>query len=209
MTATTPTYAHACQSICLAGRPLVVHHQNFRLPASKARYRIFLTPETQHMKKATTSKDGPFFFQMEVLASLRAKPQLGWAPSPALLMECFMSCLAQLSQPKHISRMQAPDSIPTTPLNTRVSLRRFPSSCPMAQWLVNHKRVSSTIPGTRPALAWALSNHARMSPWSSSSKRLLLQVQLRLRFTFQHIYSHAQNPGTNVQTMLPCSVHLV
>ena len=42
-----------------------------------------------------------------------------------------------------------------------------------------------------------------------TSKRLLLQVQLRLRFSFQHIYSHAQNPGTNVQTMLPCSVHLV
>ena len=44
---------------------------------------------------------------------------------------------------------------------------------------------------------------------SLTSKRLLLQVQLRPRFTLQHIYSHAQNPGTNVQTMLPCSVHLV
>ena len=44
---------------------------------------------------------------------------------------------------------------------------------------------------------------------SLTSKRLLLQVQLRPRFTLQHIYSHAQNPGTNVQTMLPYSVHLV
>ena len=38
MTAITPTYAHAYQSLCLAGRLLVVPHQKFRLPAVKARY---------------------------------------------------------------------------------------------------------------------------------------------------------------------------
>ena len=38
MTAITPTYAHAYQSICLAGRLLVVLHQKFRLPAAKAKY---------------------------------------------------------------------------------------------------------------------------------------------------------------------------
>ena len=32
-TAITPTYAHAYQSLCLAGRPLVVPHEKFRLPA--------------------------------------------------------------------------------------------------------------------------------------------------------------------------------
>ena len=62
----------------------------------------------------------------------------------------------------------------------------------MALFLVTRKPVSATIPGMLPAFAWGLSNHARTSPWSSS-QRLLLQVQLRLRITMQHIYSHAQN----------------
>ena len=33
-----PNYAHAYQSLCLAGRALVVRHLKFRLPAVKVRY---------------------------------------------------------------------------------------------------------------------------------------------------------------------------
>ena len=91
------------------------------------------------------------------------------------------------SQPKHISRVQGQESIPTTLLNSRVSLKRFPFLGPMAQLPVTHNRVSSTVPGKWPAFAWALSNHARTSPLGLTSQSLLLQVQLRLRFTMQHI----------------------
>ena len=38
LTTIAPAYAHAHQSICFAGRLLVVPHQKFRLPAAKARY---------------------------------------------------------------------------------------------------------------------------------------------------------------------------
>ena len=84
MTAITPKYAHAYQSLCLAGRALVVRHQKFRLPA----VRISSTLEPLHVKKATTFKDGPCT-QMEELVSLRAKPQLVGALSPLLLTEGY------------------------------------------------------------------------------------------------------------------------
>ena len=38
LTAITPTYAHAHQSLCLAGRPFDFPHRKFRLPAVKAEY---------------------------------------------------------------------------------------------------------------------------------------------------------------------------
>ena len=50
-----------------------------------------------------------------------------------------------------------------------------------------HIRVFSVIPNTLPAFAWAL--------LGLTCQRLLLQIQLRSRFTLQHIYSHAQNFG--------------
>ena len=106
-----------------------------------------------------------------------------------------MQCLALLSQPKHISRMQLPESTLTTPLNSRVLLRRFPSLFPMARLPVIHSRVSSTIPNTRRACAWALSSHERTSPLNSPANVFCLNIQIRLRFTVQHIYSHAQNLG--------------
>ena len=173
MTAVTPSYAHAYQSLCLAGRLFVVHHQKFRLPASKARY-----PNLPNSR--TTTREKGIDFQGWAISSLRAKPQLGGAPSPALLMESYVSCWAQSSQPKHISRMQVPDSSPTARLNSGVSLRRFPSLSPMALLPVTHKRVYSTIPGTGPAFAWALSNHARTSPWGSPASVSSHNSNLRL-----------------------------
>ena len=68
VTAFTPTYAHAYQSLWMAGRLFVVHHQKFRLLAVKNKYPN-LTPEQQREKKK--AKDGPFL-QMKELTSLRA-----------------------------------------------------------------------------------------------------------------------------------------
>ena len=52
----------------------------------------------------------------------------------------------------------------------------------------------SMIPNTLPASAWAKSNHGQTST-KVACQRLLLQVELRLRITMQHIHSHAQNLG--------------
>ena len=54
MTAITPTYAHAYQSIFLAGRPLVVH-QKFRLLAAEAKY-----PHLPNSRTTTREKGNDF-----------------------------------------------------------------------------------------------------------------------------------------------------
>ena len=124
-------------------------------------------------------------------------------------MEGFISCLAQSPQPKHISRIEEPDSIPTTLLNSRVSLRRCPSLGPVAWWLVTHKHVSSMIPGTRPAFAWALSNHARTTPWASPANVSCYTSNQGYDLLCSTSTVMRRTPGTNVQTMLPLLVHLV
>ena len=86
------------------GRQFDFPLQRFRLPG------IILTLEPQHVKKATICFKDELFTQMEELASLRVKPQLVGAPSPVHPMEGYISCLVQSLQPKHISRMQGPDS---------------------------------------------------------------------------------------------------
>ena len=78
-------------------------------------------------------------------------PLLGWAPvccsAPTFSLAGLPSQIpesSQLPEPqhvkkattwqlKHILRMQRPDSTPSTLLNSRVSLRRFPSLGPMAR----------------------------------------------------------------------------
>ena len=98
-----------------------------------------------------------------------------------------MLCLALLLQPKHISRMQEPESTPTTPLSSRASLRRFPFWGSMARLSVIHIRVFSLITSTLPTFAWALSSRARTSPLDSFAS-------VCYDLTLQHIYRRAQLP---------------
>ena len=55
VTAITPTFAHAYQSIFLSRRPLVVPYQKFRLPAAKARY-----PNLPNSRTTTREKGNDF-----------------------------------------------------------------------------------------------------------------------------------------------------
>ena len=86
VTAITPTYAHAYQSLAWRDACSLFTTRNFVCQLPKPGTRIFLTLVPQPVKKATTSKDGPFT-QMEELAALRAKPPLDGASSTALSME--------------------------------------------------------------------------------------------------------------------------
>ena len=142
------------KAICLAGRLLVVSHQKFRLPAAKARY-----PHLPNSRSTTREEGNDFhgwlYIQMEGLAPLMVKPLLAGALSLARLREEYMSCLAQLSQLEHISCMQGPESTPTTPLNSRVLLRRCFFWGPMARLPEIESRAFSLIPNTLPASAWA------------------------------------------------------
>ena len=102
---------------------------------------------------------------MEELASLRAKPQLDGAPSPALLVE---GCLARSSQPKHILRVAGTrhHSNKTAELSSIIEGAFFPW-CSMARMPVIHKRVSFTIPGMRPAFAcWHSPITSERPPWA-------------------------------------------
>ena len=107
MTAITPTYAHAYQAICLAGRHLVVPHQKFRVPAANARYPHLPNSRPLRAKKATLFMAG-LFTPMGELVLPMVKPWLAGVLSLVHLMEIFMSCLGQSSQPKHTLPVQGP-----------------------------------------------------------------------------------------------------
>ena len=79
ITAITPTYAHAYQTICLASRSIVVCHQKFRSPAAKARYpHLPDSPTTTRERGNEFPKVGPFTL-MEEPALLRVRPLLAGA----------------------------------------------------------------------------------------------------------------------------------
>ena len=117
-------------------------------------------------------------------------------------------CLARSSQPKHISRMQGHHSNNTTELSSIIEALSFlEPHGPVArdsQACIFHdcRHAASICLGT-------VQSRANV-PLGLTWQRLLLQTQLRLRFTLQHVHSHAQNLGDmNVQTMRSRLVHLV
>ena len=67
--------------------------------------------------------------------------------------------------------MQELGSNPTTLLNSRVSLKHYPSLALMARLPAIRKLVSSTIPSMRTAFVLGRSNHEGMSPWCSPSNK--------------------------------------
>ena len=75
--------------------------------------------------------------------------------------------LGQLSRPKHIPRMQEPESTPTTQLNFRVLLRRSPFSGSGARSPVMHILAISLILGMLLVFVWALSMLAHMNSLAS------------------------------------------
>ena len=107
---------------------------------------------------------------------------------------------AQGCRPKRILRMQVRSSIPTTLLNSRASLRRYPS---LDQWPVARDSQACIFYDSKHAASICLGTiQSRANvPLGLTSQRLLLQVQFKLRFTMQHISSHAQNLGNE------CSDH--
>ena len=65
-------------------------------------------------------------------------------------MEGFTSCLDQLSQPMHVSRVQGPEYTPTTPLNSQELSKHSLSLGTIVRLPVMHALVSFTIPSTLP-----------------------------------------------------------
>ena len=86
LTTIAPAYAHAHQSICLAGRLLVVSHQKFRLPAAKARY-----PHLPNSRTTTRERGNDFqgwaVYTDGVLALPMVKPWLDGVLSHNLATE--------------------------------------------------------------------------------------------------------------------------
>ena len=75
MTAITPAYAHAYQTMCLALHFPGVPHHTFRLPKPKSRY-PFLPNDRSITSELGNDYHGRALKQMVVLASLRVKPLL-------------------------------------------------------------------------------------------------------------------------------------
>ena len=103
-----------------------------------------------------------------------------------------MSCLAQLSRQKRILRTKVPGSIQTFLLRCQPLSKRFLFSghCPVARDACSCF-FFLMIPSMPLVFVWARSMLARtyrLDSW----QQLLLKVLPRLRFTVQHVYSHAE-----------------
>ena len=122
MSAITPTYAHAYQSLCLAGRVFVVGHQRFRLPAAKAIY------PNLHNSRTTTREKGNDFQGLAIHTDggtrvSDGETTAGWgavARSPDGKLKIMFGPV--ITTETHISHMQVPECTPTTPLKSRVLL---------------------------------------------------------------------------------------
>ena len=169
--------------------------KGFACRLSKPNIRIFPTLEPLRVKKATILKDG-LFVLMEELASLRVKPQLvGSAVARSPDGRLFIMFGPVITTEAHLAYAGARlHSNNTAELSSIIEALSFlgPKGpcCPRfaSLYLLRFQARGQHLLGVR-------SNHVRMSPWMLTSQRLLLQVQLRLRITVQHIYSHAQNLG--------------
>ena len=120
LTAITPTYAHAYQSICLAGRAFLLFSiRSFACFAAKARYPNLPSSRT------TTREKGNDFHGWAIYKDGGTRVSNGETIAGWGAVARSLHGLAQSTQLKHISRTKGPDSTPTTLLNSRVSLSRF------------------------------------------------------------------------------------
>ena len=128
----------------------------------------------------------------EELASLMAKPQLDGAPSPALHMRLKIMFGPVITTEAHLAHAGAIlHSNNTAELWNVVEALSFLGPhgpvAPDSQACIFHdsRHAASICLGT-------VQSRANVS-LGLTCQRVLLQIQLRLRFTVQHIYSHAQN----------------
>ena len=122
-----------------------------------------------------------------------------------------MSCLSQLSRQKRILRTKVPGSIQTILLRCQPLSKRFLLVGPHGP--VDRSAFFSRGPVDRDAFLFFCDSkhaagvclgtiHARTHvQLGLSCQQLLLNVQHRLRFTMQHVHSHAENLGNE------CSDH--
>ena len=178
---------------CLAGRLFVVLHQKFRLPAAKARYLNLPNSRT------TTREEGNDFQGWAIYTDggtrvSEGETSAGWSAvarspdgrlyitfGPVITTEAFYAYAG--------ARLHSND---TSELSSIIEAFSFlgPNG-PVARdshafFFYNSRHATSICLGTVQSRANVASE--------LTCQRLLLQVQLRLRLTMQHIYSHAQNP---------------
>ena len=176
MTAITSTYAHAYQSICLAGRLQVFPHQKCRSPAAKARY-----PHLPNFRTTTRERGNDFHgwatYTGGGTRSYDGETVAGWAVvarSPEgriyIMFGLVITTKAHLAYAG--ARIQSNNTAELSSIVQALSFLGARGPLP-----VIHIRIFSTIPITLPAFAWALSSHARTSLLGSHVSAFLLQTQ--------------------------------
>ena len=104
LTSITPSYARACQALCLTRCPSDILRQRFRLPSAKAKYPNFPKQSNHHAeKKAMTSRDGRY------LLTRIMKSQLIGVTSSVHPMKDIALCLAWSLPPRRILLTQELD----------------------------------------------------------------------------------------------------
>ena len=145
---------------------------------------------------------------MEELAFLRAKPQLGGAPSPALLVEGFLVMSDPvITTQAHLAyagaRLHSNNAAELSSIIEALSFlgSNGPVACDSQACIFCDSRHAASI------CLGTVQSRANVSS-GLTCQCLLLQVPLRSRFTMQRTVMR-RIPGTSVQTMLPLLVHLV
>ena len=197
VTAVTPTYAHAYQSLCQTGR--AVHHQKFRLPASKARNPNLPSSRTTTLEKGNDFQEWAIYTDGGTRVS-EGDISAGWGAvarslhgrlcvmfGPVITTDAHLACAGAWHHCNNTAQLE---------YHWGAS-----PGCP--------KRVFSTILGTRPAFAWAVSNHARTSLWSSPASISITKSNYGYEWPCSTSTVMRRIPGTNVQTMLLLLVHTV
>ena len=194
MTAITPAYALADQLKCLAGRHPVVPHQKFRLPAAKAWY-----PHLPNARTITRERGNDFqgwaVYTDGCTRLTDGETLVGWgavARSPHGMINVMFGPV--VTTEAHLAYVGARShSNNTAEMSAIVEALSFLG--PLGP--VAHDACSCVLYDSKRAAGVCLGTiHARTHvQFGLSCQQLLLKVQLRLRFTMQHVNRHAENVG--------------
>ena len=181
LTAITPAHAHAYQLICLTRYILGVPFQESRLPAANGRY-----PHLPSIR-TTTGDKGNDFQGCETLAgwgaiarSLHGRIDVMFGP--VITTEAHLAFAGARVHSNNTAQMSAMVEALSF-LGPHGPVAREAHACVF----YDSKHAAGVCFGTILART-----HVQLG---LSCQQLLLKVQHRVRFTMQHVYSHAENLG--------------
>ena len=118
MKAITPSFAHACQTLCLMRRPYDIRRKRFRFLSAKAKYPNFPNKRTTTREKDKDFKGWAVFIDGRTHVS-DGETTVRWGVVARSPDGRLCHVLARSLPQKRISRIQELDSAPTIPFGPK------------------------------------------------------------------------------------------